>query len=127
MCEIAAGRKDANALYVYYSWNESAFPTGGQRMLFTSNHDKNAWEGTEYELFGDAREAATVLSFVGEGTPLIYNGQEAGNRKRLAFFSLSAIEQEQAFQLVVELQNGDRRVHLQDMITAWEWSTGRSL
>ena len=48
-------------------------------------------------------------------------------RKRLAFFSLSAIEHEQAFQLVVELQNGDRRVHLQDMITAWEWSTGRSL
>ena len=48
-------------------------------------------------------------------------------RKREAFFSLSAIDQEQAFQLVVELQNGDRRVHLQDMITAWEWSTGRSL
>ena len=48
-------------------------------------------------------------------------------RKRLAFFSLSAIEQEQAFQLVVELQNGDRRVHLQDMITAWEWSMGQSL
>lgn len=48
-------------------------------------------------------------------------------RKREAFFSLSAIEQEQAFQLVVELQNGDRRVHLHDMITAWEWSTGRSL
>lgn len=48
-------------------------------------------------------------------------------RKRLAFFSLSAVEQEQAFQLVVELQNGDRRVHLQDMITTWEWSTVRSL
>ena len=48
-------------------------------------------------------------------------------RKRLAFFSLSQTEQEQAFQFVVELQNGDRRVHLQDMIAAWEWSTGRSL
>ena len=48
-------------------------------------------------------------------------------RKRLAFFSLSAGEKELAFQFVVELQNGDRRVHLQDMITAWEWSTGRSL
>ena len=48
-------------------------------------------------------------------------------RKRMAFFSLSAGEKELAFQLVVELQNGDRRVHLQDMITAWEWSTGRSL
>lgn len=48
-------------------------------------------------------------------------------RKRAAFFDLPQSEQEQAFQLVVELQNGDRRVHLQDMITAWEWSTGRSL
>ena len=48
-------------------------------------------------------------------------------RKRLAFFSLPAIEQERAFALVVDLQNGDRRVHLHDMITAWEWSTGRSL
>ena len=37
-------------------------------------------------------------------------------RKRLAFFSLSQTDQEQAFQLVVELQNGDRRVHLQDMM-----------
>lgn len=48
-------------------------------------------------------------------------------RKRAAFFDLPQSEQEAAFQLVVELQNGDRRVHLQDMITAWEWSTGRSL
>ena len=48
-------------------------------------------------------------------------------RKRLAFFSLSQTEQEQAFLLVVDLQNGDRRVHLQDMITAWEWSIGGSL
>ena len=48
-------------------------------------------------------------------------------RKRMAFFSLSAGEKELAFQFVVELQNGDRRVHLQDMITAWEWSTGQSL
>ncbi len=48
-------------------------------------------------------------------------------RKRAAFFDLPHFEQEQAFQLVVELQHGDRRVHLHDMITAWEWSTGRSL
>ena len=62
------------------------------RMLFTSNHDKNAWEGTQFEAFGDALESAIVLSFVSKGMPLIYNGQEAGNPKRLAFFEKDPIE-----------------------------------
>ena len=61
-------------------------------MTFVSNHDKNAWEGTEYEQFGDALEAAIVLSVVGEGVPLVYNGQEAGSDKRLAFFDKDLIE-----------------------------------
>ena len=61
-------------------------------MLFVSNHDHNAWEGTEFEKFGDALDAAIVLSVVGEGMPLIYNGQEAGNDRRLAFFEKDPIE-----------------------------------
>jgi 1,4-alpha-glucan branching enzyme len=62
------------------------------RMLFVSNHDKNAWEGTEFEQFGDGLETAIVLSVVSEGMPLIYNGQEAGNPRRLAFFEKDPIE-----------------------------------
>jgi glycosidase len=62
------------------------------RMLFVSNHDKNAWEGTEFEQFGEALEAAIVLSVVSEGMPLIYNGQEAGNERRLAFFERDPID-----------------------------------
>jgi glycosidase len=62
------------------------------RMTFVSNHDKNAWEGTMYEQFGDGLEAAIALSVVGEGMPLIYNGQEAGNTKRLAFFEKDPIQ-----------------------------------
>ena len=61
------------------------------RMTFVSNHDKNAWEGTEFEQFGDALEAAIVLSVVGAGMPLIYSGQEAGNDKRLEFFERDPI------------------------------------
>jgi glycosidase len=61
------------------------------RMTFVSNHDKNAWEGTEFEQFGEALEAAIVLSVVGEGMPLIYSGQEAGNDKRLEFFERDPI------------------------------------
>ncbi len=84
--------EDLSPLYVYYSWNESAFPKKSMRMTFVSNHDKNAWKGTMYENFGDGLEAAIVLSFVGEGMPLIYNGQEAGNDRRLEFFEKDPIE-----------------------------------
>lgn len=90
--QIAMGKADLNALYVYYSWNEKAYPADIMRMNFVSNHDKNAWEGTEFENFGEALEAAIVLSVVGEGMPLIYNGQEAGNTRRLAFFERDPIE-----------------------------------
>jgi glycosidase len=62
------------------------------RMTFVSNHDKNAWDGTQFEAFGEALENAIVLSFASEGIPLIYNGQEAGNPKRLAFFEKDPIE-----------------------------------
>jgi glycosidase len=88
---IAQGKGDVNKLYVYYAWNEAFFPRGGMRMTFVSNHDKNTWEGTEFEAFGDALPAAMALSFVGEGIPLIYNGQEAGNTKRLEFFEKDPI------------------------------------
>ncbi|MBC2844336.1 alpha-glucosidase C-terminal domain-containing protein [Winogradskyella flava] len=88
---ISVGKADVNKLYIYYSWNESAFPENSIRMTFVSNHDKNAWEGTMYEQFGEGLKAAIVLSVVGEGMPLIYNGQEAGNAKRLAFFEKDPI------------------------------------
>ncbi len=75
----------------YYSWNERAWPANAYRMTFVSNHDKNAWDGTQSEQFGDALEAAIVLSVLGEGVPLIHNGQEAGETKRLAFFERDPI------------------------------------
>jgi glycosidase len=88
---IAHGKGDVGSLFGYYSWNEGSWPRGAMRMLFTSNHDKNAWEATEFEAFGPALAEATVLSFVSEGIPLIYNGQEAGQTKRLAFFEKDPI------------------------------------
>jgi glycosidase len=90
--QLCLGKADLNSLYVYYSWNEKAFPADGYRMMFVSNHDKNAHEGTEFEQFGDGLETAIVLSVVGEGMPLIYNGQEAGNPRRLKFFDKEPIE-----------------------------------
>jgi glycosidase len=92
MHKITQGTANVSRLYVYYSWNEKAFPADGMRMLFVSNHDHNAWEGTEFERFGAGLETAIALSVVSEGMPLIYNGQEAGNPRRLAFFEKDPIE-----------------------------------
>lgn len=90
--DIARGRSDATRLHAYYAWNNKFYPRQAYRMLYTTNHDKNAWDGTEFEAFGPAVDAAIVFSFVSEGIPMIYNGQEAGNTKRLAFFERDPIE-----------------------------------
>jgi glycosidase len=89
---LATGKTDLSSLFVYYSWHEKSYPRDAFRMNFVSNHDKNAWDGTEFEQFGAGLEAAIVLSVVGEGMPLIYNGQEAGNTRRLSFFDKDPIE-----------------------------------
>ncbi len=90
--DVVKGSAPMSKLFVYYSWNESAYPPEAYRMTYISNHDANAWEATQFEAFGDGLEAAIVLSVTGEGVPLIYNGQEAGNEKRLEFFEKDPIE-----------------------------------
>ena len=92
VADIVAGKKSLDRLVRYYARDFSRFPEGGMRMVFVSNHDKNSWEGTQFEVFGEALEAAIALSVVGEGMPLIYNGQEAGNERRLAFFEKDPID-----------------------------------
>jgi len=90
--DIAHGRADVGALTGYYYEKNNSWPRDGLRMTFVSNHDKNAWDGTQFEAFGAALESAIVLSFASDGIPLIYNGQEAGNPKRLAFFEKDPID-----------------------------------
>lgn len=92
MQAVAKGEADLSALFGYYSENESVWPRDAYCMTYTSNHDYNSWHGTDRELYGDALEPAIVLTFVGEGMPLIYSGQEAGNEKRLEFFEKDTIE-----------------------------------
>lgn len=55
-------------------------------MNFTSNHDENSWNGTEYERMNDAVATFAALTFTMPGMPLIYNGQEFDLKKRLKFF-----------------------------------------
>lgn len=56
------------------------------RTWFTTNHDENSWNGTEYEKYGDMAKALAVFSATWNGVPLLYSGQEIPNMKRLEFF-----------------------------------------
>lgn len=79
-------------LFAYYAWNERGYPEDAYRMTFLSNHDLNTWEEAAIRQYGEGMEAMIVLSVVGDGMPLLYNGDEAGNNKRLAFFEKDPIE-----------------------------------
>ncbi|KFC20594.1 alpha-amylase family glycosyl hydrolase [Chryseobacterium sp. FH1] len=62
------------------------------RAWFTSNHDENSWNGTEYEKYGDLAPALAVFSATWNGVPLLYNGQELPMKtKRLEFFEKDPI------------------------------------
>ncbi len=67
---------------------------GTDKMLlwFTSNHDENSWNGTEYEKYGEMAKALAVFSFTRNGIPLVYSGQELPNQKRLKFFDKDCID-----------------------------------
>ncbi|MEC3875296.1 alpha-amylase family glycosyl hydrolase [Chryseobacterium salviniae] len=76
----------------YLAEHVSVFPKEALRMNFIDNHDKNSWEGTPYSNFGDAVDAVTVFTFMMDGIPLVYNGQEAGLNRSLEFFEKDPIE-----------------------------------
>lgn len=78
-------------LMVLYS-SDVEFRCGAFRTYFTSNHDENSWNGTEYQKYGDASKLLAVFSCTWDGIPMIYSGQEMPNLKRLKFFEKDPIE-----------------------------------
>ena len=66
---------------------QQTYPAKALQMYFTTNHDENSWNGTEFEKYGPLAKALAVFSFTYPGSvPLIYCGQEIPNHKRLHFF-----------------------------------------
>ncbi|MGV8915319.1 MAG: alpha-amylase family glycosyl hydrolase [Kaistella sp.] len=70
----------------------SAIGDHSMRAWFTTNHDENTWNGTEYEKYGVIAKPLAVFSATWNGIPLLYSGQELPNMKRLEFFEKDVIE-----------------------------------
>ncbi len=91
--EIAQGKKPTSEIDKYFAKQDTLYPEGAYRMYFTSNHDENSWQGTEFERMGANHLAAFVVaSTVEGGMPLLYTGQEVSLKKRLRFFEKDTVD-----------------------------------
>ena len=91
--EIARGKKGTAELDRYFARQDTLYGPGAYRMYFTSNHDENSWQGTEFERMGANHVPAFVLAAtVQNSMPLLYTGQEASLSKRLRFFEKDTVD-----------------------------------
>jgi glycosidase len=68
---------------------------GGQtRLLYTTNHDKAAWDGSPVALYGsqDAALAAFAAAVFSGGPPLVYGSQEVGFPTTVSFFGPQPVD-----------------------------------
>jgi len=76
-----------DSLHEVLNEEKRMYPENALQLFFTTNHDENSWNGTEYEKYGVYAKALAVFSFFyPSSVPLIYSGQEIPNQKRLEFF-----------------------------------------
>ena len=92
MNDVAQGSKTVEDLWSYFAKVDTTLRKEAIRMNFTSNHDENSWNGTEFERMGNATDLFAAFTYVVPGMPMIYTGQMSGNHHRLEFFEKDLID-----------------------------------
>ncbi|TKB44220.1 alpha-amylase family glycosyl hydrolase [Thalassotalea mangrovi] len=90
--DIAQQKRHAENLCGYIAKHNNAFPDNAMRMNFLDNHDKNAWDGSVQQRFGEAEETLLAMTLLMDGMPLLYSGQEVASSQSLAFFDKDPIQ-----------------------------------
>ena len=89
---VAQGKNTVEDLWGYFAKVDTTIRQEAIRMNFTSNHDENSWNGTEFERMGEATDLFAAFTYVVPGMPMIYTGQMSGNHHRLEFFEKDVID-----------------------------------
>ena len=93
--DVAQQRVRVTALCDWLRADRGRYPRSAMRLAFTSNHDENSWNGSEFARMGAARGIMAAFTFVVPGgLPLIYTGQEVGYDHSFAFFDRDPIPAE---------------------------------
>ena len=93
MVDVAAGRRPAFALDSVKNKYDTLYPKEAIPLYFTSNHDENSWNRSDYGTFpGPVHAPFAVFTQTMAGTvPLVYSGQEEPVLKPLSFFEKDTI------------------------------------
>ncbi len=88
MKRVAAGERNALSIDSVLARQDSSFPAGAIRMYFTSNHDENSWNKSDYGTFPGPKHApfAVFTQTMRNSLPLIYSGQEEPVLDSIRFF-----------------------------------------
>lgn len=87
MEDVARQTRRVTAIREWLYADRERYPRSAIRLLFTSNHDENSWNGSEYARLGAAAGVMAAFTFVApQCMPLVYTGQEAGYDHAFAFF-----------------------------------------
>jgi len=91
MNDIAKGKQKATSVAKHFAWVDSIYPGDSYLMQFTSNHDENSHNGTEYERMGEGAKTFAILCATLPDMLLLYNGQESAFNRRLQFYEKDSI------------------------------------
>lgn len=88
MKKVAAGERNALSLDTVLMRQDSTFPAGAVRLYFTSNHDENSWNKSDFGTFPGLKHSAfaVLTQTMRASLPLIYSGQEEPVLRAIPFF-----------------------------------------
>jgi alpha-amylase len=94
MKKVAAGERNAISIDSVLMRQDSSFPANAARLYFTSNHDENSWNKSDFGTFpGLIHGPFAVLTQTMRGSlPLIYSGQEEPVLKAISFFEKDTMQ-----------------------------------
>ncbi|HMO63162.1 MAG TPA: alpha-amylase family glycosyl hydrolase [Ferruginibacter sp.] len=94
MVQVAAGERPAFALDSIKAHYDTVYPKNGLLLYFTSNHDENSWNKSDYATFPGVVHApfAVFTQTMHKSVPLVYSGQEEPVLRPLQFFEKDPIE-----------------------------------
>ena len=94
MKQVAAGERNCLKLDSVLAVMNGAFPHDASFLYFTSNHDENSWNKSDFETFPGSKHApfAVFTQTMKAGVPLIYSGQEEPVLRAIPFFEKDSME-----------------------------------
>ncbi len=86
--QVATGERTALSIDSVLAKQDSSFPAGAIRMYFTSNHDENSWNKSDFGTFPGMKHGAFAVftQTMRNSLPLIYSGQEEPVLRAIKFF-----------------------------------------